>query len=476
MVFPTLQFAFFITLLLALLLVFRRSGTRKLILLVASWAFYMAWNPAYIWVILGLCFVDYWVGIYLERIQEQRKRYILLALSVVANLGMLAYFKYTGFLSDSLLWVFREAGLNLNWELWEITLPIGISFHTFQSISYTIDVYRRQLKPTHNWLDFLLFVAFFPQLVAGPIVRAIDFLPQMQRGVQLRYSPEAILLIGSGMVKKVVVADNLAPYVDIVMSAPGEHTSLAVMLATICFSTQIYCDFSGYSEIAIGLAALLGYWFPQNFNQPYFALNPSDFWRRWHISLSTWLRDYLYISLGGNRGGVVATYRNLALTMLLGGLWHGASWNFILWGAWHGALLIGHRLLGGAIAAVPALRGFAKGRIGVFISWFVFQYCVLISWIMFRLTHSGDLMEGLRKFIIFDGQLRLNTPSGIQLSFLLMILLGFWAVHTLEHFVKFKPRVARAHPAFLWGFVALCTALLLVLWPSETPPFIYFQF
>lgn len=344
MLFYTPTFLIFFTSVLVLIGVIHKSEPRKLILLVASYIFYMWWNPAFILLIIFSTVVDYFVGGRMHREDNLRKRRLLLLLSLSANLGMLFFFKYYGFFSDSLLGLMRLFGSEPSWTTLNITLPVGISFYTFQTLSYTIDVYRRSIPATKSPLNFALFVAFFPQLVAGPIVRAAAFLPQLERGPRLSCDQTTVFLILKGLVKKVLIADNLAILTDGVFNSPGDWPSSIIWIATIAFAIQVYCDFSGYSDIAIGVSRILGFQLPRNFNHPYISRNPAEFWQRWHISLSTWLRDYVYFSLGGLRSGTLVNYRNMLITMLIGGLWHGAGWNFVLWGLIHACMLIGHRI------------------------------------------------------------------------------------------------------------------------------------
>jgi alginate O-acetyltransferase complex protein AlgI len=475
MLFPTLQFLVFFVILLALLFIFRRTGPRKLLLLAASYVFYMAWNPAFILLILASTAIDYLLGPLIHGASDIRRRRMWLALSICANLGFLAYFKYAGLLSATLLYFARLASPGVDWQLWDITLPVGISFYTFQTMSYSIDIYRRKLAPTRSPLDFALFVAFFPQLVAGPIVRAASFLPQLRLPIHVQFSTFAVLMICGGLLKKVLVADRLAPYVDGILGNPEAFGSASIIAATLAFSTQIYCDFSGYSEIAIGLGSILGFRLPVNFDRPYFALNPREFWQKWHISLSTWLRDYLYISLGGNRGGLWLTLRNLMLTMLLGGLWHGAGWNFVLWGGWHGLLLAAHRLAR-PLAALPAVQSHARAWPARLAAWAVMQYCVLVSWLLFRVTNSADLAVALRKFFVFEGGLRPTMPGGLHLSLLTATLGLFWLVHAILRATGLRERLAEKPVIYAYGMIVATTILLVLFWPSRSTPFIYFQF
>lgn len=341
MIFTEFRFFVFAAIVLAIYWAIPTDKYRKGWLLLVSYFFYGMWD----WRFLSLIFlstgVDYAVGLAMEAQSDEKKKRWLLILSLAVNLGVLGYFKYWNFFVDSFADAAGSMGLTVDPILLDIILPVGISFYTFQTLSYTLDIYRGSLRATRSLLDFSLFVAFFPQLVAGPIVRARDFLHQLDRKrawaeVDLRWALTLFLL---GFFKKACVADNLAPYVDGFFENPALYGTIDSWLATLMYSAQIYCDFSGYSDMAIAMAGLMGYRLTENFNAPYFASDIADFWRRWHISLSSWLRDYLYISLGGNRGGQLRTYRNLILTMLLGGLWHGASWNFVLWGAIHGVSL-----------------------------------------------------------------------------------------------------------------------------------------
>ena len=307
-------------------------------MLIASYVFYSWWDWRFLTLIWLSTIVDFWTG---QRIEDEtsnnlKRRYLLL--SIATNLGILAYFKYAGFFVDSFVDLMSALGFNLSIEPLRIILPVGISFYTFQTMSYSIDIYRKNMKPTKSLLDFALFVGFFPQLVAGPIVRARDFLAQLAtNNRQPIQTGRATKLILGGLFKKIVIADLLATeIVDGVFRNPAGSTGLETLIGIYGYALQIYADFSGYSDIAIGIALLLGFQFADNFNQPYRSLSLQDFWRRWHISLSSWLRDYLYIGLGGNRKGKLRTYRTLLLTMLLGDLWHGAAWTFGAWGLLHG--------------------------------------------------------------------------------------------------------------------------------------------
>ncbi|MBE7491748.1 MAG: MBOAT family protein [Planctomycetes bacterium] len=387
MLFTSPVFLLFFALVFALCRLGPPWPLRKAILLAASLAFYAAWNPPFVLLLLGSVVLDYCVGLGLGRAQRPGARRLLLGLSLCGNLGVLAAFKYADFLAASFVALAGAAGLEVQLMPFNLVLPVGISFYTFQTLSYSIDLYRRRIEVERSLLDFALFVTFFPQLVAGPIVRAATFLPQLKtpRQAEPRHVAWGFALFSLGLFKKSFLADRLfAPVAEQAFApgvAPGTWQAWAGLYA---FAGQIYCDFSGYSDMAIALALALGFVLPDNFRAPYGAPGFSEFWRRWHISLSTWLRDYLYIPLGGNRKGPIRTRVNLALTMLLGGLWHGAAWTFVLWGAWHGMLLGLERVLRPVVAA---WRGRLWRVIGVFLT---FQ-AVCAGWLLFRAASLADL-------------------------------------------------------------------------------------
>jgi alginate O-acetyltransferase complex protein AlgI len=479
MLFHTPEFLVFSCALLAVLAVVHRDTPRKVVLLIASYVFYMWWNPAFILLIGFTTAVNHWIGAAIARTGRETTRRGLLILGLCLSLGLLAYFKYAGFLADNTLVLMRALGFDVHWTAIEVTLPVGISFYTFHNLSYTIDVYRRKIPAAASPLDFALYIAFFPQLVAGPIVRAAVFLPQLRGPIRLFCDQATFFLILRGLAKKVMIADNITALPDAVFASPGDFPSLVIWIAAVCFAVQIYCDFSGYSDIAIALSRVFGFRLPLNFDHPYLARNPSDFWRRWHISLSSWLRDYLYVSLGGNREGRLRTYRNLTITMLLGGLWHGASWNFVLWGLLHGGFLVVHRGYGEIRRwLAPGWRP-SEGRIAWFLSILAAQYCVLLAWIPFRVRDMGDAWTALRKFVFFDFDLSVANLGLGNLSFFstLLLLAAFAALHASSRasgqLDRFLGRVRLGWAAlvcFVLGFAASC------LWPLSEQPFIYFQF
>jgi alginate O-acetyltransferase complex protein AlgI len=366
-------------------------------LVVASCVFYASWDWRFLAPLLFTSSLDYWVSKRLEdasqqgRSQRYRKRYVVL--SIVSNLSLLGFFKYFNFFAQSLVELLGVIGIGADVRVFNIVLPVAISFYTFQALSYTIDVYRGELHATKSFWDFFLAVLYFPHLVAGPIQRASTLLPQVTRPriITALQVQEGLHLIAWGFVKKVFMADNLAPIVDHAF-ASNSPSGGVVVLGTYAFCFQIYCDFSGYTDIARGIAKIMGFEFNLNFNLPYAARNPSDFWRRWHISLSSWLRDYLYKPLGGNRGGDLQTNRNLMITMLLGGLWHGAAWNFILWGFYHGFILVLHRIASPALSRIDqAIGGYRRPWAGA--CWLAMFLMTCYGWLLFRASSLSQVVN-----------------------------------------------------------------------------------
>lgn len=451
----------------------RSRRAKYLMLLAASWLFYavLSPSPVFLGVILFTTIVDYYAGQLIENAATPAARKRWLWLSVISNLGFLGFFKYTKFflVNASLL-----SGLGGPVPAWVdgIVLPLGISFHTFQGISYTLDVYHGKLPAVRSFTDFALFVAFFPQLVAGPIVRAVEFLPQMVEPPRAtrQQMVEGLHWFLLGLFKKGFLADQLAQFVDIVFHDPAAYDPVTQRWAVLAYAGQIYCDFSGYSDLAIGCAKWLGFELPQNFNFPYLSANITEFWKRWHISLSTWMRDYVYISLGGNRGGSFRTYRNLLLTLTLCGLWHGASWNYVLWGFYNGVLLALHRLydhaLGDRWAGVRRAPAFRLAAVlGTF-------FLVAVGLVMVRAESWDGCWRIERAWLGWgdDDGLRW-VPSWVPL------LVGLVALGHLFSGLRAKrcglldlPPLVRAS-----AYVAV-VVLLVAFGPGATKAFIYFQF
>lgn len=442
----------------------RYSTAHKWWLLLASWFFYASWSWHYLGLILFTTTLDWSLG---PRFSRSAKPARLIAISVVANLGILALFKYGNFAVETANYGLQAFDAAFQFSALDLLLPVGISFYTFQSLSYTIDVYRGELAPRKSFLDYALFVSFFPQLVAGPIVRASEFFRELDtpRKADHQEAAYALTLIGLGFVKKVVFADGLAQAIDPTWNNLQAAQGWEVLLATYGFAFQIYFDFSGYTDIAIGIALLFGFRFPTNFNYPYLATSLQDFWRRWHMTLSRWLRDYLYISLGGNRIGELSTYINLSVTMLLGGLWHGASWNFIIWGGIHGLWLVFERKF-------LLKNRFWNSKANGFIRWFVTMHVVCFAWIFFRTPDFASARLALTRLFSVDGlQLEFIWSTGLSVA-----LIGFLAAHLLGGKFNLKKRVGYGP---LWLHVtATSLALLALIWfaPNRTTPFIYFQF
>jgi D-alanyl-lipoteichoic acid acyltransferase DltB (MBOAT superfamily) len=390
---------------------------------------------------------------------------------VFVNLGVLAFFKYGGFALENFRVALAGLGIDYVPPALDIILPVGISFYTFQSMSYTIDVYRRQIRPDWSFLDFALFVSFFPQLVAGPIVRASEFLPQLDVPRRLRADNLAfgLSILVFGLAMKVVLADALfAPLVDDVFSDPSAHGALDAWVATFAFSGQIYGDFAGYSLCAIGLARCFDLDFPLNFRSPFAAIGFSDFWRRWHISLSTWLRDYLYVPLGGNRGSTLATYRNLALTMVIGGLWHGASWLFVLWGALHGTWLIIERLLRSGRKSAGALGPFARSS--AMLATFLL---VSLTWIPFRAADWGAMLAVLRA--LFDP----STPVALEPIAMILAMATMTGMLFMQARLRdssFFERYADLSPTLQATLLSVALLAIYLCSGGQARAFIYFQF
>ncbi len=445
--------------------------------LAGSYLFYGWWDWRFLSLIAISTLVDFSLGAAIHKEQtDEKKRRRLLILSMVLNLGFLGFFKYFNFFTDSFVAMLQGFGLNPSVHTLDIILPVGISFYTFQSMSYTIDIYRRQLEPEPDWVKFATFVAFWPQLVAGPIVRASDFLPQFRKDHTWNWerftSGSAQVLWG--FFKKVAIADSLAPFVDQCWAEPMAFTSINLWVAVVFYSFQIYCDFSGYSDIAIGFARMLGFDFPKNFRTPYFSQNFSEFWTRWHISLSSWLRDYLYIPLGGNRFGTVKTYRNLMLTMLLGGLWHGANWTFVFWGFLHGMYLVVQRLWGRAFGKLMDTLRF-PGALKVAVNVALVYFFTNLAWIFFRSPNFGtatDIIVNMAGFEGFDVVSLMNKFTVMKGCLLIAMLL---AVELSDFRIKWSGVVQRS-PAFRVASFAVLLWLIAFFGSFGSNAFIYFQF
>ncbi len=481
-----LFWVFFGIVLLGNALVYKQRVARTGFLFLASLFFYYKAGGYFFFLLFISTLTDFYIGLGLEYFTRHWKRKLLLILSLTVNLGMLGYFKYAWFVAD--IWgditnqsveakdwlaILSNAVFGSSFEVDDIILPIGISFFTFQTIRYTMDDYRRQLAPVHNILDFGFYVSFFPQLVAGPIVRARDFVPQLYRNFSLteKQAWHATFLIISGLLKKMVFSDYIAVnLVDRVFESPFLYSGFEVLSAIYGYTLQIYCDFSGYTDVAIGLALLLGFRLPLNFNSPYKALSVTEFWHRWHISLSTWLRDYLYIPLGGNRKGKSRTHLNLMITMTLGGLWHGASWRFVLWGMWHGLGLIIEKIFNPLTRLLPQWLVRPTG-------FFITFHFVVAGWILFRANDLNRASEMTKRiFSAFNPDMIIPAIQS-NISSYLLIVLGFilhWLPASLKE--RLRGRFITLHWTAKVAMVALAVVLLLQFRTAEVVPFIYFRF
>ena len=481
MLFQTWQFLALMLVVLAGLVIVRSAAVRLALLVVASWVFYAFWDPRFLFLLVFTNITDFILGIRIGGARSGASRKAWLACSLVTNLGVLAVFKYYDFFANTLNDVLAADTSLDKIPLLGVALPIGISFYTFHSMGYNIDVYRRKIEPERNPLRFALYVAFFPQLVAGPILRSTDFLPQTRNPIV--WSKEKIAsganLFLVGLVKKIVIADNVSPLADFVFDKPMGLPSLAIAIGAVAFGVQIYCDFSGYTDMARGAARILGFEIPINFDFPYFSRSITEFWRRWHISLSRWLRDYLYISLGGNRRGRLATYRNLLATMVLGGLWHGAGWNFGLWGWYHGALLAVERWWRDRKGENASVGTPVGGRLRLIATLVCTQYLVFLGWVIFRVHSMPDLAYCMKKLIVFDGNLGIASLGFGNVNPFLAggSIVLFVALHV------FSKRVGGAAQwldslgsARRWVIYVIAVFVLCWLWPSKASAFIYFQF
>jgi alginate O-acetyltransferase complex protein AlgI len=474
MVFNSLSFLVFLVICLGLHHLPLTWRARKVNLLVASSLFYAAWNPLFLPLLWYAITLDWFLARALAAARTQARRKALLLVSLTSNLGLLAFFKYGPFLADNTNALFQTLGVPLHVPRMDVVLPVAISFYTFESLAYTLDVYRGDEKPWDSFLDFALFLTFFPHLVAGPIVRPGDFLPQctVERRATAPQLLWGLLLLVLGVFEKTVLADGLlAPLVDTVFAPGARPDGWEAWSAALAFSGQIFCDFAGYSLCAIGVALCFGFHLPDNFQSPYASVGFSDFWRRWHISLSSWLRDYLYIPLGGNRHGPVRTHLNLLLTMLLGGLWHGASWTFVVWGGLHGLFLIAERVLRPHLARPR----WTKGPVGTFVGVAVTFVCICFAWVFFRAPDFSTAFTVVQA---------MGGAAGAQAGGLLSRLDMALAVSTVGVLLVLQwryrdvplPRVFESVP--WWASAGAVTAMLVALVTATgvDRAFIYFQF
>lgn len=478
MIFSSVSFAVFFAAVLATYLLARSPTQRATVLLMASLIFYASWKPAYL-ILLGASVTANW---FVYRGMLATRSRALMITAIAANLTVLGCFKYLALLIESALWLARVAGAAVAvarpaWIDW--VLPLGISFYTFHMLSAMIDVYRGDCTRRISFRHWCLFVSFFPQLIAGPIVRVHELVAQLEdlQPVSWRNLKIGAFIFAGGLIKKALLADNLAPLVDALFAQPAKLDFLLAWLATLGFGMEIYLDFSGYSEMALGLACMFGVTLPLNFRFPYMARSATGFWHRWHMSLSRWLRDYLYISIGGNRGGRLASYRNLMITMLLGGLWHGANWTFVFWGFLHGTLLIGHRLLNAALRAAGIAEGALVDRALSWLGWPLTFVAIHFTWVFFRAPNFTDA------WTVCAAMLGLAEPAAL-VSVRLYEIVGVLMTVVL---VLIEPRIVAVFerrgvdwwwrvPFPLRGVAYASLVLAIVVFGGPTQKFIYFDF
>jgi alginate O-acetyltransferase complex protein AlgI len=471
---PLVMFGYFV--------LFRRERNHKIMLLITmSYLFFwMASGWHFILLLISTC-TDWIAGGKISRSENQRTRKRWLQFSIILNLGLLATFKYLDFMIDSLNFLSLRLPNSPQIDTIGLLLPVGISFYTFQTMSYTIDIYRKKSEPYQRFIDFACYASFFPQLVAGPIVRSDEFIEQIENPQEFSISRMklGITLIVYGLVKKFIIANNVALHVNFIFAEGSDLDNIALIWwGALAFGVQIYCDFSAYTDIAIGSAIIFGIQLPENFKTPYAATSPRDFWRRWHISLSTWLRDYLYIPLGGNRNGLKRLIFAVMVTMILGGLWHGASWNFVIWGLLHGLLLLINHFLSSNRHIGSLFLRFPKPM--KFLGWFTTQYMIFFTWLIFRIEDTQMLVRSMKTFVGIDSHFNYNEmfESLPEIRLLTIILLfTFIIFHLLSGLVGGgKYWLARRGP-ITWGIICgISIALCVLLRPSETIDFIYFRF
>jgi D-alanyl-lipoteichoic acid acyltransferase DltB (MBOAT superfamily) len=448
-------------------------------LLLASYVFYGTWDWRFLLIVFTVTVLDYIYGIKIHEAKNNKSRKLILFLSVFCNLSILGFFKYFNFFAGSLQVLLSRFGLFIQPDFIHIILPVGISFYIFKTMTYTIDIYRKEMEPTRSFLDYALFVAFFPQILAGPIARAKDLLPQIlaPRKLNLGKFYEGCYLIFWGLFQKMFIADNLARLVDPVFYSGTPYHGVDVLIAVYAFSLQIFFDFAGYSNIAIGLGECMGFETATNFNLPYFATDAREFWRRWHISLSTWLRDYLYIPLGGNRKGKLAIYRNLAITMILAGLWHGAGWTFVVWGAFYGLLLIIHRILEPFFKLLPSIKGKIGARVWLFARIALFFQIICAGWLIFRagsISQVTSMAHAVFANFVMSGTFH-DTIIGIIPVMIPLVLIVF-ITQIFEYVKDDLLFILHQHWAIKAAVYCLMFYLLLIYGVTGGKEFIYFQF
>jgi len=489
MLFNTIDFVIFFILVVAAVAIYKNRIFQHFFLLIASFFFFYYSSNYLISLLIASTLLDYYVGKSIWKSKSIQKKKALLVTSLVGNLGLLGFFKYANFGIEQFNSLSSNFGID-SIPMLDIVLPIGISFYTFQSISYTVDIYRNKITPCNSLKEFALFVAFFPQLVAGPIVRASEFLPQLRQKIDnLDFHKNlkqivihntnfktGVIIMTIGFLKKMFFADNISPLVYDIFTDPIGLESFTIILGSVAFYFQLYGDFSGYTDIAIGAALILGFKLPINFNHPFFARSPADFFRRWHITLFTWFRDYLYIPLGGDRKGRVRTYLNLWLVMLIIGLWHGASWNFVIWGFMIGTFFAIHRMITNGFPSLKS-NSFFKSKIGIGVSIFITQYLIIFSAPAFRVQDFEGMMYSLQKFVFLDFETANTTTIIFDHLFEVFLMVLLFVFSFVAYRMKNLPeKIANLKSPYWLGFILVIILGILFFYDGNPVDFVYFQF
>ncbi len=482
--FTTPEFFIFLVIVILLIELIRTRLWQQIILLIASYYFYWCSSSIHILLLIFVTLASYLCGWKIWKSETLKRKRIWLAVGTIIPLAVLAYFKYIDFGITQINNVLGFFSPGASIPLLEVLLPVGVSFFTFQALSYVFDIYLGKIEHEEKFYRYALFIAFFPALVAGPIVRASEFLPQLKSKICITGAnlQAGVTLIIWGLFKKMVIADNIGKYVDIVYANPSGYPSLYVIAATILFGIQIYCDFSGYANIAIGVGRIFGFKIPENFDMPYFTRNIQIFWRKWHMTLSRFIRDYVYIPLGGNRKGHLRTYVNLFASMVICGFWHGAAWTFVIWGAYHGIMLLLHRYFVGERKWGASLK-FLDSNPAVFVKVLITQALVFFGWMIFRANSLSDLMTCVQKIIFFDfqfsGAMKVAVVGGILMVLVCFVLSFNKKIVELVKKIIFFDYMGyfSSQKVQYWViYIVVFVALILLLAPPETPEFIYFAF
>jgi alginate O-acetyltransferase complex protein AlgI len=473
------DFKFFVFFAIVYLLFWVTPRSRKnIILLAASYVFYSFWDWRFLLLLIFSTLLDYFFGLIIYKADSIKKKRQYMLFGIFNNLIVLGFFKYYNFFITSLAELLIQLGFEPHFAVLNIILPVGISFYTFHGMSYVIDIYRNKCIPTKNFVSYSLFVSYFPLLVAGPIERATHLLPQIEnknRKVTRKNITDGLTLLLIGYIKKVLIADNIGSKTDFIFNHIAGSSSFELLTGLICFSFQIYFDFAGYSDIGRGISKLFGIDLLINFNQPYLSQNISEFWKRWHISLSSWLKDYLYISLGGNRLGKLKTYRNLFITMMLGGLWHGASWNFVIWGSLHGCYLAGHKMLGGGNSTNDLNLKFSLSGFKT-LSNILFTYLlVLITWLPFRSVSLHDTKLFIYNLFQFHGGIQIENLALIILLFSACLIIDLPAYKLNSH-TAFIYKLPKWLICLIFIISGIAIVVSMAMNQNIIRPFIYFQF